>query len=531
MKKRARSVGVVDVTATLASARAATDVAAQLRALVDVWRAVPDPVLADAIVRLGAVAQRGTPLPIAGGDAERQENWLALAADDDPIMRGRLIESMLEGKRKQRLEAIQAWPDPRTTDRILEALLEERRSRVYFARDHRPLFEALPRCRDPRVVAHVPKIRELWEETLPYWTVEGRKQRAVVAAALEEALGAHPKPHPRLGADARELVEAIVAALGARPADDDAGAALRAAVYARPHEDGPRQVYADFLLERGDPRGEHLVLQLAKTTPRFDPRVLALEEGRERDWLDPAIAPWVREDRAISYRRGFPAELGVKGEAPAHPAWSTVEEIDGFVPATDEHPMPLLRVATSIDARGVARLAGLAEKPPLERLEVSANLDELAPLRLPRLRELELTRPVAPSGAPWLLAIGPLAKLTVRSELDDFAAWHAAVARSELAELVLVLDRSNGHVRCVRDRAGRLSQVELARTNVRVPAQMEAIARQLAALPPDTLTTLAIDRTTRAWSAASVRALSEALARHPSVESDLTTFLRARASR
>ena len=43
-------------------------------------------------------------------------------------------------------------------------------------------------------------------------------------------------------------------------ADD---AALLEAIWARPDDDGPRRVYADALLARGDPRGELIHLSLA----------------------------------------------------------------------------------------------------------------------------------------------------------------------------------------------------------------------------------------------------------------------------
>jgi uncharacterized protein (TIGR02996 family) len=43
--------------------------------------------------------------------------------------------------------------------------------------------------------------------------------------------------------------------------DDPAEAALLAAVRAAPDDDGPKLVYADWLIERGDPRGELVALE------------------------------------------------------------------------------------------------------------------------------------------------------------------------------------------------------------------------------------------------------------------------------
>lgn len=42
--------------------------------------------------------------------------------------------------------------------------------------------------------------------------------------------------------------------------DDEHDAALFAEIVQAPHDDAPRLVYADWLLERGDPRGELIAL-------------------------------------------------------------------------------------------------------------------------------------------------------------------------------------------------------------------------------------------------------------------------------
>ena len=61
--------------------------------------------------------------------------------------------------------------------------------------------------------------------------------------------------------------------------------ALLRTIRERPDDDGPRLVYADWLEEHGDPRGEFIRIQcqLAKLPP-WDPRRRALEE-READLL------------------------------------------------------------------------------------------------------------------------------------------------------------------------------------------------------------------------------------------------------
>lgn len=105
-------------------------------------------------------------------------------------------------------------------------------------------------------------------------------------------------------------------------------ASLFAAVFADPTNDAPRQVLADFLLERGDPRGELINLQLRGADPRRQ-RVLLKQHGKT--WLAPfgsSLGP------GVEWRRGFPAKGVVRfrtqGDAErlgALPDWATFESL------------------------------------------------------------------------------------------------------------------------------------------------------------------------------------------------------------
>ncbi|HEY1551044.1 MAG TPA: TIGR02996 domain-containing protein [Kofleriaceae bacterium] len=53
---------------------------------------------------------------------------------------------------------------------------------------------------------------------------------------------------------------------------------LQAAIIASPDDDTPRSVYADWLLERGDPRGEFIALQLEHAAGRST-RAKLVREG------------------------------------------------------------------------------------------------------------------------------------------------------------------------------------------------------------------------------------------------------------
>jgi uncharacterized protein (TIGR02996 family) len=81
---------------------------------------------------------------------------------------------------------------------------------------------------------------------------------------------------------------------------------LIAAIVATPHDDVPRLVYADWLMQRGDPMGELIVLQCRLAAGESTPAIVA----RERE-LRVALEPrWLAPLQAIAFggfelRRGF----------------------------------------------------------------------------------------------------------------------------------------------------------------------------------------------------------------------------------
>lgn len=112
------------------------------------------------------------------------------------------------------------------------------------------------------------------------------------------------KNRERLHAWARKPTGTTVT-VNARPvdavpdADDDTK--LRAAIIADPDADEPRLVYADWLMERGDVRGELIQLQCGKPTNKRTARVHDLLAA---NWttLAGAAAPWTRQ---TWFDRGF----------------------------------------------------------------------------------------------------------------------------------------------------------------------------------------------------------------------------------
>jgi len=102
---------------------------------------------------------------------------------------------------------------------------------------------------------------------------------------------------------------------------------LLAGIIAAPDDDAARLVYADALLEHGDPRGELIVLQVSGGDP-----------DRERELLDAHANTWLGElapiVKSFRFERGFLAACTVAAKhratfegVSAHPMWSTVREL------------------------------------------------------------------------------------------------------------------------------------------------------------------------------------------------------------
>lgn len=101
------------------------------------------------------------------------------------------------------------------------------------------------------------------------------------------------------------------------------GRELLQAVLARPEVDEPRWVLADWLSQRGDPRGELIALQLADE--RAD-RVAQLLEDHRRVWLRPFGSALV----AAVFERGFVHRCEVVSERRgdyAGDVWRTVKDL------------------------------------------------------------------------------------------------------------------------------------------------------------------------------------------------------------
>jgi uncharacterized protein (TIGR02996 family) len=339
-----------------------------------------------------------------------------------------------------------------------------------------------------------------------------------VAATYTNIFGSTP-----MGEQMQRRVQAMVAALRERfPAiADDAAAAefvarleaatpptaapaglseaeLLAAVYENPDRDEPRLVYADWLLERGNPRGELIVLQCKRhrgetLAPAEEKRERALLAKHARAWHGP-LSEVLKGSR---FRRGF-VESGVllprtpRAAAAAinHPAWATVRKLDLHLYCRDQNAVDILvqpalrglRVLGDATPSAIEALVGLRDHG-LEIISTGNLHYQLDPEQspwptllkapgLPRLQELHIelppgyppTRQMPERWAPVLEALwsSPLgARLPclrvsglLFNQLDAWVAWLAAHRPPAACKVEVELNSDEETVRVRKGKAG-----------------------------------------------------------------------------
>ena len=500
------------------AARAAAsrgDDAAALAQLLAAWRRTRHPRVAELVGKLGAQVARGRVLPKAkrkgGGDAA----WLALAAGSDPGDVDVLLATIGEVDRPgDRFAALLArGPDPRVATAIVKVLAATYHGR--FA-PWRPLFVGLATAGDPRVRDRLAEIRRVWLDGIAAWS---KSHRVPVERGVETCLAAARTTLAAIrvrapsAAEAADLdaIDAQLAGAATAARDPATEAALLGAIYADPASDGPRAIYADWLIERGDPRGEFIVLQL---TGKDRERTANLEREHGRAWLG-GLAACCSE---VTFARGFPATAQLE-QAPTapDPAWRTIEEVGWQLPASDANPMPCLKRVTCVDADALVALAAMKRPPPIETLQVfvpndappsRAVLAALATLRLPALRELDLgiAWPDPVAAIALLCAIGPIERLAIASGVASLAAWLPAARDTTIATLV-----TDDGVTCTR-KGRAISRLDCHRAR---GDALDELAALLLAMPAGSITDVTAAPTKAWWTSARRQRMTAALARHP----------------
>jgi uncharacterized protein (TIGR02996 family) len=372
------------------TAAAAGDAPGAVTQLLAAWRATHAPEIAAALDRVSEAA-------LGEGDWEDRAEREDVVAAGWLVAQLRKVNAAAAAGRVASLEWLKE--DPRVSAAIV-ALLHDP---PFHATGAKPfwtrVFALLDANPDPRALPGLDKafgtgLAAIGGATMRAW-MNGKV--TVAMAKLKERFPDQVKTAPGVA----KLARAITFTASTKPVAKPAAGPrtereLFTAVYAAPDDDGPRAVLSDFLIERGDPRGEFIALQLRRTSNAEPGREATLLTKHQPGWLGelsgvvryknnyvygPQRASWGMHI-AVRWHRGFLAGANVVFTGPKLkklgplPEWATVEYVLGLT-ADGKNDEALRGLLTSM--RGLRGLAGHA---PL--LHVAASVE---PVRA-RLRQV-----------------------------------------------------------------------------------------------------------------------------------------------
>lgn len=378
------------------------------------WRDSKHAVHADLV---DAIATKCKPAPLVGRSKDAfQKAWLELArraaTSDDPGAIAALANGLLKSvpvreirylaperdvKRQRpfldRIEALgKCAADPRVAQALCGVLAKAPFSVDDVGGVYGPVIDLVIRLRDERSAA---RLRELVASPLAKTaTVRDYFARALPDAA--EAIDRGLRRRRSLPEDEREAAQRLLAQLGAKPAplvvstrpavDTDS---LFADCLAHPDDDGPREVLADALLEREDPRGDFIHLQLRDARGALDEperkRMAQLLRKHEKEW----IRDLARVTKNRIYRRGFVDEAQLLQGAAADPAtWKRVAADPVIATIRTLHKEsaseelyktfvlgPAMKLLRDMDVPSTAMLRALIARPrAIEHIKLHAGL-------------------------------------------------------------------------------------------------------------------------------------------------------------
>lgn len=417
-----------------------------LEALLRRWQDDRAPELADLIERVSS----RLPTP---------KSWRLSATDAASTNLVAFLGTLTDGKFADSLQRIQQLEKLPADPRVASALTRLIVTPPFTAQSSREFWSSLyeqlgDRHADPRTLATVRPLVADYLSTFGATKMgEAMQRRAgALVATLTERFPSTP------AAEVAALLALVPAEKAAAPKKTTLGGKtledLLAAVYENPDDDGVREVYADALLELGDPRGEFIVLQFRRhrgetLTPAELKQEAALQKKHAKEWLGPLYD--VLYTTHLEFRRGFLHAAQIRPVAKAlpaarnHPAWSTLRELNMSTGGTNERGASLViqpnarhvRVMTDVVYHVLDELAASSGVDrALEVLEISwlpmageahgpmparAWAAALTGKAFPKLRELHLGYEAV--GDPEALSGLWSSPLVRQLEVVRFSAW------------------------------------------------------------------------------------------------------------
>jgi uncharacterized protein (TIGR02996 family) len=317
------------VDAALRAMKTGDDPAA-LRALLEAWRSTRSSQIAELVERVSDRYASQLP-PINGRSrAEIHDMWLGVCAEQRATDLPRLLASITATHGRStdalaRVNALASWPsDPRTAGGAL-AVIEKP---YFYASSTRPFWKAMIALvvdhQDPRAIDALDALAKRFRLTSTYQNLTSTNAwfKNQLKTAANQLRDRAPAPS-ELDTATKKACDAIATMLETEDA-------LLAEIYANPEDDQPRQVYADLLQQRGDPRGDFIALQLAGDAKRS----AELLAQYARTWVGP-LAGVLDLDQCV-FERGFLSRARLYDDTRpsdldpivGHPMWSTVTHVD-----------------------------------------------------------------------------------------------------------------------------------------------------------------------------------------------------------
>lgn len=229
-------------------------------------------------------------------------------------------------------------------------------------------------------------------------------------------------------------------------ADDPELVAALASVAEGPGDESRKRVLSDLLLERGDPRGEFLLLQFLiaehKGSGAIRQRADELWRSHRREWM--AGVEKLLSD--VKLERGFPVEARLSrrvtpaqlAEKLSSPMLSTLRKLEPSREYTD----------TIIEALASERLRELREVSLYQRQHLVAAAERGVPQRLTTLLlDFDLTGPEC-EVLLGSLVFAKLTRLTVRGSpvpAGDTSRWNRPRVAPELSPFGALVERLSAH--------------------------------------------------------------------------------------
>jgi len=353
---------------------AANRIPAAIEALLSCWRETRVPAVADAIDRATRLLPTWEKPLDALDEKSAHEAWLAAFAEDPALHLPQLLQYVRVGgstAATRHVTELATLPDDPRMATHLSAVAAMFGVSPEKAQYWRTLFEIVARAKDVRTCAPLRTDFRDFEST--YWYHHKHGRRIVGPFAFDPA-AAFAKWPLALDAATQPQFEQVLARLSeAEARADQTERKLLAEIAGSWSDNGPRLVYADWLSDRGHPRGELIVLACKKQRTKAEEQ--RLTTLRAAPYLMGALSDFVARNAALD--RGLLGELDL-GDVGAF----TFRALRGH---------PLLAVVSSIafrssqDGGDPADLAKVILDPALGRLEtltqLSATLlDAVAPL-------------------------------------------------------------------------------------------------------------------------------------------------------